>query len=209
MKTAMDMLALTDDEAVALATFFPDQWRAPLPTVNQKNRDDLAQAVYRGRRSLVVRDLAEPDGTPAGPAAEVAKRIGTGLRAFFLLADEAGDWLPSGITVYLYGPALDAIEVSQTVTDAGVHYFRLAPPPGQWQALTMLAESIYADGFADPASQRGKARPAAALLHAVRPDGIRLIRVARGTVTTGRGPVPAQFPSVPEAVAWLLALRFL
>lgn len=217
METAMDMLTLTDDEAVALATFFPDQWRAPLPTVDQKNRENLAQAVYRGRRSLVVRDLAESDGTPLGLASELAKRLGTGLRAFFLIADEAGNWLPSGITVYLYGPGLEAIEVTQTVTDAGVHYFRLAPPPRQWEALTLLAESIFADGFAEPARQpqehpqgqpqrqRRRARPAAALLHAVRPDGIRLIRVAHGSVTTGRGPVPAHFNSVPQAIAWLLA----
>jgi hypothetical protein len=201
----MDLLTLTDDEAVALATFFPDPWRAPLPTIDRRSRDSLAQAAYRGRRSLVVRDLAEPDGTPIGSAAEVAKRLGTGLLAFFLLADEEANWLPSGVTVYLYGPALDAIEVSQTVADAGVHYFRLDPPPGQWRALTLLAESIYADGFADSAGQPGRARPAAALLHVVRPDGIRSIRVARGTVTTGRGPVPAQFPSIPEAIAWLLA----
>ncbi|HUA28696.1 MAG TPA: hypothetical protein VMC03_07405 [Streptosporangiaceae bacterium] len=205
METVMDMLALTDDEAVALATFFPDPWRAPLPTVDLTNRDDLARAAYRGRRSLVVRDLAEPDGSPAGLAAEVVKRLATGLRAFFVFTDENGDWLPGGVTVYLYGPALDAIEVSQTVADAGVHYFRLAPPPGQWQALASLAESIYADGFADPAGQPGKARPAAALLHVVRPDGIRSIRVARGTATTGRGPVPAPFPSISAAIAWLLA----
>jgi hypothetical protein len=205
MDTVMEMLALTDDETVALATFFPDPWRAPLPTVNHRDRDDLARAVYRGRRSLVVRDLAASDGTPVGLAAEVAKRLGAGLRAFFLFADEKGNWVPSGVTVYLYGPALDAIEVSQTVADAGVHYFRLAPPPGQWQALALLAESIYADGFAGPAVQRGQARPAAALLHVVRPDGIRSIRVARGTATTGRGPVPAQFPSIPQAIAWLLA----
>lgn len=205
METVMDMLTLTDDEAVALAVALPEPWRVPLPTVDQRNRDSLNRAAYRGRRSLVVRDLAESDGTPVGLAAEVAKRLGTGLRAFFLLADEEGNWLPTGVTVYLYGPALDAIEVSQTVADAGVHYFRLAPPPGQWQALALLAESIYADGFADPAAQRGKARPAAALLNVVRPDGIRSIRVAHGTATTGRGPVPAQFPTIPEAIAWLLA----
>jgi hypothetical protein len=204
MEMIMDMQALTDDEAVALAATLPEPWRAPLPTVDQENRDSLIQATYRGRRSLVVRDLAASDGTLIGMAAEIAKRLGTGLRAFFLLADEKGNWLPSGVTVYLYGPALDAIEVSQTVADAGVHYFRLAPPPGQWQALTLLAESIYAEGFADPAGQRGKARPIAALLHVVRPDGIRSIRVARGVVTTGRGPVPAPFPSIPEAIAWLL-----
>jgi hypothetical protein len=205
METTMDMLALTDDEAIALAVSLPEPWRAPLPTVDQTNRESLVQATYRGRRSLVVRDLSASDGTLTGMAAEVAKRLGTGLRAFFLLADEKGNWLPGGVTVYLYGPALDAIEASQTVTDAGVHYFRLAPPPGQWQALTLLAGSIYADGFAEPAGQRGRTRPAAAMVHVVRPEGIRSIRVARGTVTTGRGPVPAQFPSIPEAIAWLLA----
>jgi hypothetical protein len=205
METVIDMLTLTDDEAVALAVALPGPWRAPLPTVDRRSRESVTQAAYRGRRSLVVRDLAEPDGTPIGPAAEVAKRLSTGLRAFILMADEEGNWLPSGVTVYLYGPALDAIEVNQTVADAGVHYFRLAPPPGQWQALTMLAESIYADGFADPAERRGKARPAAALLNVVRPDGIRSIRVTHGTVSTGRGPVPARFPSIPDAIAWLLA----
>jgi hypothetical protein len=204
METVMDMLALTDDEAVALSVSLPEPWRAPLPTVDQTSRESLIQAAHRGRRSLVVRDLAESDGTPIGLAAEVTKRLGTGLRAFFLLADEAGNWLPGGITIYLYGPALDAIEVSQTVADAGVHYLRLSPPLGQWQALTLLAKAVYVDGFADPAWQRGRTRPAAALLHVVRPDGIRLIQVTRGTVTTGRGPVPAQFSSIPQAIAWLL-----
>jgi len=205
METTLDLLTLTDDEAVALAVSLPDPWRAPLPTVDQANRESLVQAARRGRRSLVIRDLAKSDGTLIGMAAEVAKRLASGLRAFFLLADEAGNWLPGGVTVYLYGPALDAIEVSQTIADAGVHYLRLAPPPGQWQALTMLAEGVYADGFADVAGQRRQGRPAAALLHVVRPDGIRFIRVTPGAVTTGRGPVPARFPSVAGAVSWLLA----
>jgi hypothetical protein len=205
METVTDMLALTDDEAVALAVSLPEPWRAPLPTVELTSRESLVRAAHRGRRSLVVRDLAASDGTPAGRAAEVAKRLGTGLRAFFLLADEAGNWLPSGVTVYLYGPALEAIEVSQTIAEAGVHYFRLAPPPGQWQALTMLAEAVHADGFAETAAEQGGVRPAAALLHVARPDGIRFVQVVKGAVTTGRGPVPARFPSVPDAVSWLLA----
>jgi hypothetical protein len=201
----MDMLTLTDDEAVALSLSLPEPWRAPLPTVDETSREGLAQAAYRGRRSMVVRDLAASDGTPMGLAAELAKRLGTGLRAFFLLADEAGNWLPGGATVYLYGPALDAIGVNQTVADAGVHYFRLSPPPGQWKALVLLAEGVYADGFADPSQSRRRPRPAAAILHVVRPDGIRFVRITRGAVTTGRGPVPARFPSVTEAVSWLLA----
>jgi hypothetical protein len=205
METTLDLLTLTDDEAIALAVRLPEPWRAPLPTVDQTSRESLVQATYRGRRSLVVRDLAESDGTLVGMAAEVAMRLAAGLRAFFLLTDEAGNWLPGGVTVYLYGPALDAIEVSQTIADAGVHYFRLAPPPGQWQALTMLVQGVYSDGFADQADPRRRARPAAGLLYVVRPEGLRFIRVTPGAVTTGRGPVPARFPSVAEAVSWLLA----
>jgi hypothetical protein len=204
METTAGLLTLTDDEVAALAMSLQDLLRAPLPTVDRTSRDNLARAVYRGRRSLVVRDLADSEGTPIGATAEVAKRLGAGLRAFFLFADDAGNWVPNGVTIYLYGPVLDAIEVSQTVADAGVHYFRLAPPPGQWQALTMLAQSIHADGFTDPAGHHDGARPAAALLHVVRPDGIRFIRVARGTATTGRGPVPARFPSIADAISWLL-----
>ena len=88
METVMDVLALTDDEAVAIAATLPEPWRAPLPTVDQTNRDSLVKASYRGRRALVVRELAASDGTLTGLAAEVAKRLGTGLRAFFLLTGE-------------------------------------------------------------------------------------------------------------------------
>jgi hypothetical protein len=209
--TSTDTLALTDDEAAFLAASAGEPWRAPLPTVDLASQDDVRQAVLRGRRSLVVRDLAEPDGTPVGIAAEVSKRIGTGLRAFFLLADEAGNWLRGGITLYLYGPGVDEVELSHVVAAAGVHYFTIAPPPGQWASLTRLSEAIFADGFPDGAGRVGGAaaadrrRPAAALLHVVRPDGIRSVRIAGGSVSTGRGPVPAAFPSVPDAVSWLLA----
>ena len=198
----MTKLALTDDEAAAVALRANGAWRAPLPTVDGSNREDVLRAILRGQRSLAVRDLADADGMPAGPAAEVMKRLDTGLRAVFMLADGAGNWLPRGITVYLYGSDVDAVEMSHIIVAGGVHRFRVAPPPGMWDALTGLARAIYDHGFAE--SGDGP-RPAAAFLHVVRRDGVRMIRVAPGSVTTGRGPVPAPFPSVREAVAWLLA----
>jgi hypothetical protein len=202
----MTNLALTDDEAAAVALRANGAWRAPLPTVDGNSRADVLRAILRGQRSLAIRDLAGADGRPAGPAAEVVKRLGTGLRAMFMLADAAGNWLPRGITVYLYGSAVDAVEMSHVIAGDGVHYFRVAPPPEMWDALTGLAEAVYAHGFAEPGEKAGVGpRPAAAYLHVVRGDGVRSIRVARGAVTTGRGPVPAPFPSVPAAAAWLLA----
>jgi hypothetical protein len=198
----MTKLTLTDDEAAAVALRANGAWRAPLPTVDGNNREDVLRAILRGQRSLTVRDLTDADGMPAGPAAEVMKRLGTGLRAMFMLADGAGNWLPRGITVYLYGSDVDAVEMSHVIAAGGVHRFCVAPPAGLWNALTGLAEAIHAHGFTD--AGQGP-RPAAAFLHVVRSDGVRMIRVAPGSVSTGRGPVPAPFPSVAEAVSWLLA----
>lgn len=211
MGETMDTLTLTDDEAVVLAAGLGDAWRAPLATVDPGSEAELTRAVFRGRRSLAVRDLTGPDGTPLGIAAEVAKRLAIGMRAMFLLADEAGDWLPGGLTVCLYGSTVDAVELSHVVAAAGVHYFRIAPPPGLWQSLTGLAETIYANGIAvggadAPAGAvAGGKPPAAALLSVARPDGTRSIRISQGVAATGRGPVPAKFPGVAEAIAWLLA----
>jgi hypothetical protein len=199
----MNKLALTDDEAAALALRADGAWAAPLPTINNADRAQVAAAVLRGRRSLAVRDLATPGGDPTGAAAEVLNRLGTGPRAGFMLKTADGIWFHRGLTVYLYGPSVADVELSHLIAPAGVHYFTVSPPSGQWQALTSVAETIHAEGFT--VDEPGVPPPAAALLNVVRPDGIRSIRVTRGTVSTGRGPVPAQFPSIAEAIAWLLA----
>jgi hypothetical protein len=152
-----------------------------------------------------VRELADAGGAPLNDALEVFKRLTGGPRAMLAFVDADGNWLRSGFTAYLYGSSVTEIEMSQVIAAAGVHYFRVAPDAGQWQLLTGLAEAIYTDGFADPGEQQGESCPAAALLNVVRPEGIRFIRIARGAVTTGRGPVPARFQSVSEAITWLLS----
>jgi len=196
-------LTLTDDEAAALAVAANGAWRTPLPTVDMVSEADMARAILRGRRSLVVRDLATPEGAATGEAAEVLKRLGTGPRAMFILVDEAGVWVPAGLTLYLYGASVDDVELSHVVSAVGVHYFRVLPPRRQWLALTELAEAVFADGFT--AAAAGAQQPAAALLTVVRADGIRGIRVAQGTAAASFDAVPASFDSVPAAVGWLLA----
>ena len=143
----------------------------------------------------MVRDLAAADGTPTGTAAEVLKRLGTGLCAMFMLVDESDAWLPGAFNSYLYGASVAEVGMTQVVGAAGVHHFRVAPPPGAWDALTRPGP-----GRSTPQRLPGRPgnpgarRPASALLHVVRPDGIRSIRVAPDRVTTGRGPVPAPLP---------------
>lgn len=196
-------LKLTDDEAAAIALAADGAWRTPLPTIDQGSEADLAAAVLRGRRSLVVRDLARPDGTPAGPAAEVLARLGTGPRASFTLVDERGRWIPAGLTVYLYGPSPDDVVLSHVVAGAGVHYFRVAPPAGQWLALAELAEAVFDRGF--PVAEGTAAQPAAAVLSVVGHDGARNVLVAHGEASTLSDPHQAAFGSAAQAVSWVQA----
>ena len=180
-------LALTDDEAAAIALRAEGGWRTPLPTVDQASEADLAAAVLRGRRSLAVRDLVQRDGTPTGPAAEVLARLGTGPRAAFTLVDEKGHWIPSGLTVYLYGTSPDDVVMSHVVAGAGVHYFRVEPPAGQWTALTELAEAVFDRGFTE--AKAGAAQPAAAVLSLAGRDGIRNVLVPTARRAPSAGPV--------------------
>jgi hypothetical protein len=196
-------LTLTDDEAVALAMLADGTWRPPLPTVNDGSDAELTAALLRGRRSLVVRELAEPDGTMTGAAAEVRTRSGAGPRAAFLLLDARGNWVPSGVTIYLYGPTVDDIELSHIITAAGVHYFRVTPPPRQWQALTEIAQAVFDDGLA--AVEGGARPPASALLLVSGPQGVKSVRVAKGQVSVARPAGAGTFGSVSHAAGWLIA----
>lgn len=196
-------LALTDDEAAAIALLADGALRAPFPTVDQASEADLASAIRRGRRSLVVRDLSEPDGTPLGEAAEVLARLGTGACATFRLVDGDGRWVPAGPTIYLYGPAPDQAEMSHVIAPAGVHYFRVAPPPGQWLALTDLAEAVFESGFTTAGT--GSPQPVVAVLSVSGQAGVRTILVAQGEASKGVDTERVAFTSAAHAVEWILA----
>ncbi len=56
---AADTLKLTDEEAAVIAVLADGAWRTPLLTINEASKAELAASVLRGRRSLVVRDLAD------------------------------------------------------------------------------------------------------------------------------------------------------
>jgi hypothetical protein len=201
--TDENRLALTDDEAAAVAVHANGAWRTPLPTVDERDKADLGLAILRGRRSLAVRELCKPDGTITGKAAEVLTRLGTGPCAAFMLVDADGNWLPAGPTVYLYGPAPDHVEMSHVVAPAGVHYFRITPPPRQWHALTELAGAVFRDGFT--AAENGAKQPAAVLLSVTGQPDLRIVRVAHGEASAVQSREPVSFESVGRAVDWLLA----
>ena len=120
-----------------------------------------------------------------------------------MLVDADGNWFPTGPTVYLYGPAPDHVEMSHVVAPAGVHYFRVMPPPRQWHALTELAEAVFQDGFTT--AEDGAKQPEAALLSVIGEPGLRSVRVAHREASIVQGHEPAAFTSVAQAVGWLLA----
>jgi hypothetical protein len=196
-------LVLTDDEAAAIVLQSGGALRTPFPTVDQSSEADLAAAILRGRRSMVVRELCEPDGTLRGEAADVLARLGTGPCATFRLVDGEGRWVPTGPTIYLYGRAPDRAEMSHVVAAAGVHYFRVAPPPGQWIALTELTQSVFESGF--PAAGDDARKPAAAVLSVARETDVRTVLVARGEASSGIDAERVAFTSADQAVAWMLA----
>jgi hypothetical protein len=195
-------LALTDDEAAAIALNANGAWLTPLPTVDETTEADLAAAILRGRRSLVVRELARPDGTALGKAAQVLSAVGAGPCAAFMLVDADDKWVPSGLTVYLYGTSPDQVTMSHVVATTGVHYFRVEPPPNQWLALTELAEAVFADGFTQ--AQDGVKQPSAALLCVVGETGIRNVRVACGQATAVGDQAPMKFSTAAEAARWVV-----
>jgi hypothetical protein len=93
--------------------------------------------------------------------------------------------------------------MSHMVAPAGVHYFRVAPPPRQWLALTELAEAVFADGFTT--AEDGAQQPTAALLSAAHESHTRIVRVAQGEASAMQSTEPFAFASVTQAVGWLLS----
>jgi hypothetical protein len=171
--------------------------------VDESDETAVAAAILRGRRSLYVRELADADGSPQGTLEVLVESIEHGPVAAFQLVDTEGNWVPQGLTLYLYGGSPDVAATSHVLTLSGVHYFRTGEPGEGWPALADLVEAYFTEGFD---TTDGEAQPAAALLSVVTPDETRTVRVARGDVRMNGDGILRQWSSVPEALAWLTAV---
>lgn len=67
---------LTDDEVVAIMAARGKPYVGPLPTVDSGSSTELLRAVYRGNRSLVLRDLIDDGGEPHPPLAAITTAMG-------------------------------------------------------------------------------------------------------------------------------------
>jgi hypothetical protein len=195
-------LVLTDDEAVALAVLIGRPWFTPLPTVDETAEQDLAAALDRGRRSLWVRELVGETGTPEGELAPVVRTLVGGPLASFFLVDGAGHWVPDGTTVYLYGHALDHIEMSHVVAAAGVHHFGPGSLAGSWPAMRDLASAVYAAGIRSP--DGSPAETVSACLGVRDSAGnFRMLQLQQGAASEYDVSSGANFPDLLAALSWL------
>ncbi|HEX5299746.1 MAG TPA: hypothetical protein VFW50_22390 [Streptosporangiaceae bacterium] len=84
-----------------------------------------------------------------------------------------------------------------------MHYFLVAPPPGQWLALTDLAEAVFESGFTTAGT--GSPQPVVAVLSVSGQAGVRTILVAQGEASKGVDTERVAFTSAAHAVEWMLA----
>lgn len=118
--TPEEGLMLTDDEVVAIAVDRGSFWPGALPTVSTQDGGALAEASFRGHRSLVVRGVLEGNGRLCATADHLASDI-PGCRAFatVFLADDRLQRANWGLASSHY-PAEDGW-VLETVTPMGIH----------------------------------------------------------------------------------------
>ena len=142
-------VALTDDEVAAAAFKSGATWPSPLPTLVDRSEGELAAAVFRGWRSLTVRDLLT-DGAPAAHVAAVIAAVvanDVAYRAFVVV--ESGQISAKAPVTTVYR-ALDGWLI-EIVTPDGVHSFGWADEPGCRRLLVDTLAGVQADGLSLPA----------------------------------------------------------
>lgn len=141
----MDLLLLTDDEAVALAVDAGTFWPGVLPTVELDDAARLAEASFRGHRSLLCRDLLTAEGRAAAPVAELAGALaGRTDRVDVFLADARFRRASWALATSSYPAAGDW--VIETVTGSGVHTVSRQPAEVNRAYLEALLTAAVADG---------------------------------------------------------------
>jgi hypothetical protein len=146
----MENVAITDDEAVALAVQRGTSWPSPLHTVDDGDEANLLVAAQRGLRSLIVRGLLGDEGLPEkGVSRLVEPLLVRDLRLAVFVAYEDFSVAADGLSLFHY--ELDADTwVREVVTASGVHYLDLATPAACLSATELLLTETVANGLAGP-----------------------------------------------------------
>ena len=209
---AQVLIALTDDEVLALAARSDCRWPSIVPTVDVADEASLAEAVTRGARSLMVRNLLGVDGHDA-----LADSVQAIIGPLLLEREILGSFLATGIFHYAgrglataYYCCNDAWWISEVISASGVHYVKKDDPIRCKKILLGLIEEAMINGI--PQSQSaapqtvvdlcviGMSSSAGARFVSVRPDEI----MAYGSLS-GSDPPPLvrQLASPRDVLAYL------
>jgi hypothetical protein len=172
---------LSDDEIVAIAVKDGASWPGPLPTINLGEREML-QAIVRGVRSLLARELVTMIGIDYEVSADVRTLIGQATLATHAasayVSEVSSPGQLKGSSAYLYFGESGA--VIDLVTLGGVHEVGEVSADGGLSVLTALADNAHRFGIE---AEEG-AEPALYVRSTAHPEEAR--RITKGKLAIGR-----------------------
>lgn len=201
-------MKLTDDEVVILSLRGDGPWPAPTPTVDIDDREALAGAARRGERSLYVRGML-PEGEDApwsGLDPELTTLLDPALQRRLVcsvfMTDDAGRWLPQGLTLVVYRGDGTSYLV-ETVSPGGVHEFGTASAEVAFGSVDELVAAAWEGGVRTAET----APPTATLcVAAPRETEVEVLEVRRGAVSVRTAETTRPL-SRERAAQWVSSLR--
>lgn len=144
-------LLLTDDELIAAVAMCQARYDGPIPTVAMNADGAAVAAVWRGQRSLSVRDLIGSDGSLADSIVEIVGAFGSPDVVEVYAGDESGERTSMDLSEVAYRSG-ERVLVERT-SPTGVHAFAWVPGPSALEALTsLLTAALESRQIADPTS---------------------------------------------------------
>jgi hypothetical protein len=148
---------LTDDEILALLADGVAPLAAPLPSLgvpeagDKEAADEARRAVMRGRRSLMVRDLARPPSDGDAPElsaalAELVRRLSGGPAVTVSVERRRGRWLPGDLCSLAYRSEAAEPLLLQAVSEPGIHSFDLVTRDVLRSQLDGLVQAAFSEG---------------------------------------------------------------
>jgi hypothetical protein len=144
---------LTDDEVVAIAAHRGRPWPTIVTSVDTSSAHELASAMVRGTRSLVVRGLARTESGAirlAGPLDTLIEPLFDDPSLHVYSAPQRSPGQVDGGVVYIYPQDTSGRYPIEVVRGYGLHELSAV---GRNDALALLARLIEAAFDRDPASQ--------------------------------------------------------
>jgi hypothetical protein len=174
-------IALTDDEVLALASRGGGRWPTVLPTIDLTDEAATQAAANRGARSLVARELMEPEGNGVlqKPLDLLVAPVLGGKPTFgTYVADGDYRYAPTQASTACYDSGGGAC-VSELVSGAGIHYLSTSTTETCLGIVRQLTSSVFESGLPEAA---GGSDVAYAIVGPVANGSMRMAAVGRGSI---------------------------